>query len=67
MTKSFPKAAANADAVPLPGAKPIGEKVRCQSIVLLIVHTATFLVLPQGALQRLHAFSGIICIIDACC
>ena len=27
MTKSFPKAAANADAVPLPGAKPVEKKV----------------------------------------
>ena len=27
MTKSFPKAAANADALPLPGAKPEDQKV----------------------------------------
>ncbi len=27
MTKSFPKAAASADAVPLPGAKPVEQKV----------------------------------------
>lgn len=29
MTKSFPKAAASADAVPLPGAKPVDKKVYC--------------------------------------
>ena len=29
MTKSFPKAAANADHVPLPGAKPVEKKVEC--------------------------------------
>ena len=29
MTKSFPKAAANADNVPLPGAKPVEKKVEC--------------------------------------
>lgn len=30
MTKSFPKAAANTDAVPLPGAKPVDKKVCCR-------------------------------------
>jgi len=29
MTKSFPKAAASADAVTLPGAKPVDKKVYC--------------------------------------
>ena len=31
MTKSFPKAAANADAVPLPGAKAVEKKVNSES------------------------------------
>jgi hypothetical protein len=36
MTKSFPKAAASADAVPLPGAKPVEKKVRCWLKSLLL-------------------------------
>ena len=38
MTKSFPKAAANADAVPLPGAKPDDKKVFCRLKSLFLEH-----------------------------
>lgn len=38
MTKSFPKAAASADAVPLPGAKPVDKQV-CWWLNLPVTHT----------------------------